>query len=226
MLSQQAGSPPRPARRSPAASGKRARECSLAVPPGAAAVQELLQYEGAYLTEAFVQRVFEECQVHRRRSGPLLASCVPLRAHPGARGADLRRGDGLQVLSRFRAGDGAPLDPAGPGPRPAAALRDTAQRPIFLVEFPHYSSPGRIAPHELTARYAPLWPQALHYFWRVLDLRKRGSIGVRAPASRSARRGVRDGDLAQPARTRPRGFTGRYLVPKEGQLVLRRARLS
>jgi len=82
------------------------------------------------------------------------------------------------------------------------------------------------APHELTTRYSPLWPQALHYFWRVLDLRKRGSIGVGGPARRRARRGVRDGDLAQPARTRPRGFTGRCLVPKEGPFVLRRARLS
>ena len=37
------------------------------------------------------------------------------------------------------------------------------------------------APHELTTRYSPLWPQALHYFWRVLDLRKRGSIGCGRP---------------------------------------------
>jgi len=67
---------------------------------------ELLQYEGGYLTEVFVQRVFEECQTY----------------------------DGEMDFKSF-------LD--------------------FVLAMEHRST-----------------QPALHYLWRVLDLRKKGSIGV------------------------------------------------
>jgi hypothetical protein len=225
---------PRPAppggRRLPAVD---ARACSLAVHRGSAAGQELLQYEGAYLTEAFVQRVFEECQVHRRRSGPFLALCAPLCAHTGARGADLRRGDGLQVLPRLRAGDAAPLDPAGLGPRPAAAQRDTVQRPIFLVEFPHCASPGRVcsarADHPIFTTLAA-GAALLLACARPEEAGLYRGAGARKPqrAARSARWGSRSARADASARVHRTlsGSQGGPVCAEAGPLVLRRARLS